>query len=619
MRKILIAFLLLSSICAQSQISKTWLNGQNGQIRWDTTTVVRTPSLTAYLLKSDSTLFATNYRLDSTRSGLDTRINLRVKYTDTTALLSPYMRKVDTTVMLLPYLRKVDTTAMLTPYLHEVDTTAMLSPYARKVSPTFTGTVTIPSPFTLGATSVTATGTELNYLSGVTSGIQSQINGKQSTITFGTGVQTALGVNVGTAGSIVVNGGALGTPSSGTGTNLTGIPESGVTNLVSDLSGKQSTITFGTGVQTALGVNIGSAGAPVLFNGAGGTPSSLTGTNITGTASGLTAGNVTTNANLTGVITSVGNATAIASQTGTGAKFVVDNTPTLITPVLGVAKATSINTGTTLNGIIFGKSTTDIALASTAHAGTFGNESTGQNLAGGTYSTGVGWQARNNGAIGVLHLNPVGGDVRIGFNAPAGASNVQLYQTGTGTADYTSFEGRNGAGGLTDAISMRCYGTAYTTSGAAVQDGGSLLTGTLLSGGLSVGTQASADLRFYSANTLRTTIDASGHTVHTARVEFSKGASVASAGDLTLGSAGNVFSITGTTQINAITTTSWQAGSEITLIFAASVTVKTNTAGGAGTAKMLLNGGVDMSATANDVLKLVYDGTNWLETSRSIN
>jgi hypothetical protein len=51
--------------------------------------------------------------------------------------------------------------------------------------------------------------------------------------------------------------------------------------------------------------------------------------------------------NLTGPITSVGAATSIASQTGTGSKFVVDNTPTLITPVLGVATATSIN-GTTI-------------------------------------------------------------------------------------------------------------------------------------------------------------------------------------------------------------------------------------------------------------------------------
>ena len=51
--------------------------------------------------------------------------------------------------------------------------------------------------------------------------------------------------------------------------------------------------------------------------------------------------------NLTGVITSTGLTTSISSQTGTGTKFVVDNTPTLITPVLGVASATSIN-GTTI-------------------------------------------------------------------------------------------------------------------------------------------------------------------------------------------------------------------------------------------------------------------------------
>ncbi len=71
-------------------------------------------------------------------------------------------------------------------------------------------------------------------------------------------------------------------------------------------------LTPGTGVFTALGINIGSAGAPVLFNGAGGTPSSLTGTNITGTAASLTAGTVTTNANLTGDVTSVGNAATLA-------------------------------------------------------------------------------------------------------------------------------------------------------------------------------------------------------------------------------------------------------------------------------------------------------------------
>lgn len=57
------------------------------------------------------------------------------------------------------------------------------------------------------------------------------------------------------------------------------------------------------------------------------------------------AATVTTNANLTGPITSVGNTTSIASQTGTGTKFVVDTSPTLIAPALGVATATSVAFG----------------------------------------------------------------------------------------------------------------------------------------------------------------------------------------------------------------------------------------------------------------------------------
>jgi hypothetical protein len=64
--------------------------------------------------------------------------------------------------------------------------------------------------------------------------------------------------------------------------------------------------------------------------------------------------------NLTGPITSVGSATAIASQTGTGTKFVVDDSPTLITPVLGVATATSIN------GTVIPTSKTLVATDSTA-------------------------------------------------------------------------------------------------------------------------------------------------------------------------------------------------------------------------------------------------------------
>ena len=51
---------------------------------------------------------------------------------------------------------------------------------ANLASPTFTGTVVIPTPFTIGAVSMTATGTELNFVDGVTSAIQTQLDGKQA-------------------------------------------------------------------------------------------------------------------------------------------------------------------------------------------------------------------------------------------------------------------------------------------------------------------------------------------------------------------------------------------------------------------------------------------------------
>src|SRR4051812_28610643 len=49
---------------------------------------------------------------------------------------------------------------------------------------------------------------------------------------LGTGIATALGINVGTAGAPVINGGALGTPSSGVATNLTSIPVANATGTL---------------------------------------------------------------------------------------------------------------------------------------------------------------------------------------------------------------------------------------------------------------------------------------------------------------------------------------------------------------------------------------------------
>jgi hypothetical protein len=59
----------------------------------------------------------------------------------------------------------------------------------------------------------------------------------------GTGVLTALGVNVGTAGSFVVNGGALGTPSSGTVTNLTGTASININGTVGATTPAAGTFT----------------------------------------------------------------------------------------------------------------------------------------------------------------------------------------------------------------------------------------------------------------------------------------------------------------------------------------------------------------------------------------
>jgi hypothetical protein len=65
---------------------------------------------------------------------------------------------------------------------------------------------------------------------------------------LGAGVATALGTNIGTAGSFVLNGGALGTPSSGTVTNLTGTASI-------NINGTVGATTPSTGAFTAASVS----------------------------------------------------------------------------------------------------------------------------------------------------------------------------------------------------------------------------------------------------------------------------------------------------------------------------------------------------------------------------
>jgi hypothetical protein len=118
----------------------------------------------------------------------------------------------------------------------------------------------------------------------------------------------------------------LGTPTSVTLTNATGLP------VATGISG------LGTGVATALAVNVGSAGAFVTFNGAGGTPSAITLTNGTGLpiatgVSGLAAGIAT----FLATPSSANLATALTDETGTAGAVVFSASPTLTGTVTAAA------------------------------------------------------------------------------------------------------------------------------------------------------------------------------------------------------------------------------------------------------------------------------------------
>jgi hypothetical protein len=196
--------------------------------------------------------------------------------------------------------------------------------------------------------------------------------------------------------------------------------------------------SLGTGATTQILVGGGSAvpvwttatgsGSPVratsptLVTPALGTPSSGVLTNCTGTASGLTAGTVTTNANLTGPITSVGNATSVASQTGTGSTFAMSVAPQ-ITGGMNVTGALNVD-----SGAFSIDATQRIGWAGSATGGWNTRQDGSGNL---VYAQGTTdfWQMQTAGAS----LRPVtAGGGSIGSVA-LGVSSVFLDEAGAGT------------------------------------------------------------------------------------------------------------------------------------------------------------------------------------------
>jgi len=272
--------------------------------------------------------------------------------------------------------------------------------------------------------SSTVSSTEIGYVDGVTSAIQTQLDAKLATTTAAstyaplaspalTGVPTAptAAANTNTTqvattayvqteitDLIAAAPGALDTLDELAA--ALGDDASFATTVTNSLAAKlplaggtmSGAIAMGTSKITGLGTPTVStdaatkAYADTMLPLAGGTMSGVIamGTNkITGVGDPTNAQDVVTKyyldnvvlapSNLTGPITSVGAATSIASQTGTGTKFVVDTSPTLVTPVLGVATATSIN-GTTIptsKTLVATDSTTYVVPSQTGNSGKY--------------------------------------------------------------------------------------------------------------------------------------------------------------------------------------------------------------------------------------------------------
>ena len=284
--------------------------------------------------------------------------------------------------------------------------------YAPIASPTFTGTVTIPSPFSVGSTSITTTGAQLNYLN------------------------TAYGTT-GTGYLVYSSSPSLTTPNIGaaTGTNLS-------------VSG-QLTSTVATGTAPLVVTST----TPVANLSIGGSAATAT-----------TANTVTTNANLIGPITSVGNTTSIASQTGTGSTFVMSNSPTLTTPNIGVSTGTSLSVSGQLTSTV-ATGTAPLLVTSTtpvANLNIGGNAATATNVAGGLagaihYQTGAGFSgfSATTSTAGLPLLSGTSGIGQPTFGT------LGVSGGGTGTTTLTGLIKGNGTTAFTAATSGIDYLAPY--------------------------------------------------------------------------------------------------------------------------------------------------------------
>lgn len=102
------------------------------------------------------------------------------------------------------------------------------------------------------------------------------------------------------------------------------------------------------------------------------------------------------------------------------------------------------------------------------------------------------------------------------------------------------------------------------------------------------------------------------------RIQGALGAQVTAANNLTLGTDGNFFALTGATQINLIDSTGWQTGSFIFLYFGTGLTVKHAQANSGAFHNIYLNGAVDYIPVPAGTLALVKGSVSWFEFGRKV-
>ena len=367
----------------------------------------------------------------------------------------------------------------------------------------------------------------------------SDITGTLPVANGGTGVTTSTGT-----GDVVLSNSptlvtpALGTPTSGVATNLTGLPIStGVSGLgagVATFLATPSSANLISAVTDETGTgSLVFATSPTLVTPALGTPSALVGTNITGTASGLTAGNVTTNANLTGAITSTGNATSLGSfssanllsaltdETGTGV-VVFATSPTLVTPILGTPTSGTLTNATGLplttgvtgllpiaNGGTATATPSIVAGTNVTVTGTWPNQTIAASASGGSpggSTTQV--QYNNAGAFGGITGATTNGTaltlVAPVLGTPASGTVTNL----TGTASINI----NGTVGATTATTG-AFTTLNATGVTTLQAGTALLPALTTSGDTNTGIYfpAADTIALSTAGTEKARIESSGY------------------------------------------------------------------------------------------------------------